>query len=301
MTEEITRIGVVGSGIMGAGVAEVCGKAGRDVIVAVSSEASLETGPRRLERSLGRAVDKGRISREQGEEALRRVSFTTDRGALYDRQLVIEAVSEDEPLKLQIFAELDKIVDDPETILASITSSIPIVRLARATTRPDRVVGVHFFNPVPVLPLVEIVDSVLTDSAVSARAESFVSGTLGKTVIKAPDRAGFVVNAVLFPYLLSAIRMVDSGFATAETIDKGMTLGCSHPMGPLRLADLIGLDTVLAAAQAMYEESKEPHYAPPTLLLRLVEGGLLGRKSGRGFYPYDAPRQQQSTSHTPGS
>jgi len=299
MTQEISRIGVVGSGIMGAGIAKLCAKAGRDVIVAVSSEASLEAGPRRLAQSLEREVSKGRIDRDQCDEAVRRVSFTRDRGVLCDRQLVIEAVAEDESLKLQVFADLDKIVEDQEAILASNTSSIPIVRLARATTRPTHVVGVHFFNPVSALPLVEIIDSVLTDPAVSARAESFVSGTLGKTVIKAPDRAGFVVNAVLFTYVLAAIRMINAGLATAETVDKGMTLGCSHPMGPLQLADLIGLDTVLGAVRAMYEESKEPHYAPPALLMRMVEGGLLGRKSGRGFYPYDTPQSAPSTSGTP--
>ncbi|MYT72016.1 MULTISPECIES: 3-hydroxyacyl-CoA dehydrogenase family protein, partial [unclassified Streptomyces] len=165
-------------------------------------------------------------------------------------------------------------------------SSIPVVRLSAATRRAEHVLGLHFFNPVPALPLVEVVPSVLTDRAVSDRALTFVRDVLGKQPITSPDRAGFLVNALLFPYLLSAVRMVESGLATAEVIDQGMTQGCSHPMGPLRLADLIGLDTTVSIAQAMYEEFKEPLYAPPPLLLRMVEGGLLGKKSGRGFYPY---------------
>ncbi|MFD4570231.1 3-hydroxybutyryl-CoA dehydrogenase [Streptomyces sp. NPDC058251] len=282
----VDRVGVVGSGIMGAGIAELCAKAGCDVVVAVSSDRSLETGPVRVARSLDRALSKGKITEEQRHGALRRIAFTRDLGDLSDRQLVIEAVKEDEALKVDLFGSLDKIVEAPDAIFASNTSSLSIIRLARATSRPEQVVGVHFFNPVPVLPLVEIVESVLTDPGVTSRAESFVADTLGKTVIKAPDRAGFVVNALLFPYLLSAIRMVDSGLATAEVIDRGMTLGCSHPLGPLQLADLIGLDTTVSIAEAMYEEFKEPLYAPPALLLRMVEGGLLGKKSGRGFYAY---------------
>lgn len=199
---------------------------------------------------------------------------------------MIEAVKEDEALKLDLFASLDKIVQAPDAILASNTSSLSVARLAHATARPEHVIGIHFFNPAPVLPLVELVDSILTDPQVSRRTEDFVVGRLGKSAIKSPDRAGFVVNALLFPYLLSAIRMVDSGLATAEVIDQGMTLGCSHPLGPLRLADLIGLDTTVSIAEALYEESKEPLYAPPALLLRMVEAGLLGKKSGRGFYAY---------------
>ncbi len=199
---------------------------------------------------------------------------------------MIEAVKENESLKRELFATLDKIVESPDAVLASNTSSIPIVRLARATERPEQVVGMHFFNPAPVLPLVEIVSSVLTAPRVAARATDFVTDVLGKQPISSPDRSGFIVNALLFPYLLSAVRMVDSGLADAEVIDRSMVLGCSHPLGPLRLADLIGLDTTVSIAQAMYEEFKEPLYAPPALLLRMVEGGLLGRKSGRGFYEY---------------
>ncbi|NBM19789.1 3-hydroxybutyryl-CoA dehydrogenase [Streptomyces sp. GC420] len=283
---DIHRVGVVGSGIMGTGIAELCAKAGLDVTVAVSSDASLVSGPQRLTRSLDRGVAKGKLTARERDDALGRVSFTRDLGELADRQLVIEAVKENEQLKLDLFADLDKIVEDSDAILASNTSSIPIVRLARATSRPGQVLGMHFFNPVPVLPLVELIDSVVTDSRATARAMTFVSDVLGKKPISSPDRAGFVVNALLFPYLLSAIRMVDSGLATAEVIDQGMVDGCSHPMGPLRLADLIGLDTTVSIAEAMYEEFKEPLYAPPPLLLRMVEGGLLGKKSGRGFYDY---------------
>ncbi|MFC9328890.1 3-hydroxybutyryl-CoA dehydrogenase [Kitasatospora sp. NPDC057015] len=282
----IERVGVVGSGIMGLGIAELCAKAGLAVTVAVSSADSLARGPQRLARSLDRGLAKGRITPEQRDAALSRVEFTTTLADLADRQFVIEAVKEDEPLKLELFATLDKIVEDPEAVLATNTSSIPIVRLARATGRPEQVIGVHFFNPVPALPLVELIDSILTSSQLSARVETFVAEVLGKTVIRSPDRAGFLVNALLFPYLLSAIRMVESGIATAEVIDQGMVSGCSHPMGPLKLTDLIGLDTTVSIAEAMYEELKEPLYAPPPMLLRMVEGGLLGRKSGRGFYSY---------------
>ncbi|MFE0605997.1 3-hydroxybutyryl-CoA dehydrogenase [Streptomyces sp. NPDC058892] len=283
----IDRVGVVGSGIMGTGIAELCAKAGLNVTVAVMSESSLATAPQRLAASLDRGVAKGKMTVEERDAALGRVSFTQDLGDLADRRLVIEAVKEDEQLKRELFATLDKIVEDPDAILATNTSSIPVVRLASATRRPGQVLGIHFFNPVPVLPLVEVVGSVLTDEAVSERALVFVRDVLGKKPIVSPDRAGFLVNALLFPYLLSAIRMVEAGVATAEVIDQGMVQGCSHPMGPLRLADLIGLDTTMSIAQAMYEEFKEPLYAPPPLLLRMVEGRLLGKKSGRGFYTYE--------------
>ncbi|MFD8981327.1 3-hydroxybutyryl-CoA dehydrogenase [Streptomyces sp. NPDC059564] len=282
----IDRVGVVGSGIMGTGIAELCAKAGLNVTVAVFSESSLVTAPQRLAASLDRGVAKGKLTAPERDAALGRVSFTRDLGDLADRRLVIEAVKEDEQVKTELFATLDKIVEDPDAILATNTSSIPVVRLAAATTRPGRVLGMHFFNPVPALPLVELIDSVLTDEAVSARALVFVRDVLGKKPVASPDRAGFIVNALLFPYLLSAVRMVESGLATAEVVDQAMVQGCSHPMGPLRLADLIGLDTTVSIARAMYEEFKEPLYAPPPLLLRMVEGGLLGKKSGRGFYPY---------------
>ncbi|MFD5818886.1 3-hydroxybutyryl-CoA dehydrogenase [Streptomyces sp. NPDC127038] len=285
-TTGIERVGVAGSGIMGTGIAELCAKRGLDVKVAVFSEASLTTAPRRLAASLERGVAKGRLTERERDAALDRVSFTRDLADLADRQLVVEAVKEDEQLKRDLFATLDKTVEDPDAILATNTSSLPVARLASATRRPGQVLGIHFFNPVPALPLVELVPSVLTDAAVTERALLFVRDTLGKQPITSPDRAGFLVNALLFPYLLSAIRMVESGLATAETVDQGMEQGCAHPMGPLRLADLIGLDTTVSIAQAMYEEYKEPLYAPPSLLLRMVESGLLGKKTGRGFHTY---------------
>ncbi|MEV5510715.1 3-hydroxybutyryl-CoA dehydrogenase [Streptomyces orinoci] len=283
---DIRRVGIVGCGLMGSGIAEVCAKAGLEVTVAVSRSASATAGLKRIRGSLDRAVHKGKLSETDRDAALGRISFTVDLIDLADRQLVVEAIKEDEPAKTELFSTLDKIVEDPDAILASNTSSIPIIRIARATNRPERVLGVHFFSPVPVLPLVELVGSLLTDQRVYDRTRTLVTETLGKQVIRSPDRAGFVVNSLLIPYLLSAIRMVDSGMAPAEVIDQGMTVGCAHPVGPLRLADMIGLDIVASVADALYEEYKEPLYAPPPLLVRLVEAGLLGRKTGRGFYTY---------------
>jgi 3-hydroxybutyryl-CoA dehydrogenase len=205
---------------------------------------------------------------------------------LSDRQLVVEAVVESEPQKLAVFEALDRVVEAPCAVLASNTSSIPIMKLAMATKRPKQVIGIHFFNPVLVLPLVEVVTSLMTgDDAISV-AHNFAADQLGKQVIRSQDRAGFIVNALLIPYLLSAMRMLESGFATAEDIDLGMVKGCAHPMGPLALADLIGLDTTVAVAGSLYDEFKEPLFAAPPLLARMVEAGLLGRKSGQGFYGY---------------
>lgn len=286
MTTGISKVGVVGCGIMGAGFAEICVLAGVDVIVAVSHANGLERGRQRVLRSIDNGVRKGRIAPERRDEALARLSFTTDLTALFDRGLVLEAVPEREEAKIEVFAILDKVVEAEEAVLASVTSSLPIVRMAQATRRPGNVVGLHFFNPPAVLPLVEVVGSLLTAEETCAAAESFVVGVLGKQVIRCQDRPGFVVNALLVPYLLAAARMVESGFATAPDIDKGMTLGCSHPMGPLALIDLIGTDTVVAAGHAMYDEFKDHAYAPPIILVRMVEAGRLGRKSGRGFYEY---------------
>ncbi|EID55512.1 3-hydroxybutyryl-CoA dehydrogenase [Saccharomonospora xinjiangensis] len=282
---DITRVGVIGAGLMGSGIAEVTARAGLDVVVVEANAAAAEAGRSRIEKSLGKGVDKGKLSAEERDAALARLTFSTELDACADRQLVIEAVAENEAVKLDVFGRLDKIVA-PDAVLASNTSSLPITRLAMATGRPERVVGLHFFNPVPVQKLVELIPSLLTDDDTAARAAAFASDVLGKTVVKAPDRAGFVVNALLIPYLLSAIRMVEAGHATPEDIDNGMVLGCAHPMGPLRLADLVGLDTTKAVAESMYEEYKEPLYAPPPLLQRMVEAGLYGRKSGRGFYDY---------------
>jgi 3-hydroxybutyryl-CoA dehydrogenase len=284
----IQNVGVVGCGLMGSGIAEACARAGLDVRVVDLDQATLERGRERVAASIARARQGGKLSEAEAESALDLIEFSADIGSLADRQLVIEAVVESESEKLAVFQALDKIVEDPVAILASNTSSIPIMKLAMATSRPSQVIGIHFFNPVPVLPLVELVTSLLTSDETAATAERFAADQLGKQVIRSQDRAGFIVNALLIPYLLSAIRMLESGFATAEDIDLGMVKGCAHPMGPLHLADLIGLDTTIAIADSLYEEFKEPLYAPPPLLARMVEAGLLGRKSGRGFYNYKA-------------
>ena len=282
----IKRVGVVGCGLMGSGIAEVCARAGLDVVVNEVTEEALAAGRARVEKSLGRAVRSGKLDEAARDEALGRMRFSTDMGDFADRQLVVEAVAENEQIKTDVFTTLDKVVTDPDAIFASNTSSIPIMKLGMATSRPQQVIGIHFFNPVPVLKLVELVPSLLTDESTKERADAFVEDVLGKEVILSQDRAGFVVNALLVPYLLSAIRMLESGFASAEDIDTGMMQGCAHPMGPLRLTDLIGLDTTKAIAESMYAEFKEPLYSAPPLLLRMVDAGLLGKKSSRGFYDY---------------
>ena len=269
---------------MGAGIAEVCARAELDVVVVESSAEFARAGRSRLETSLKRAEAKGKI--DSAEQTLARVRVVDDLEALADREFVVEAIAENEAAKVDLFARLDSIVSDREAILASNTSSIPIMKLGVATKRPSHVLGVHFFNPVPVLALVELVPSLLTDSAITARARDFVQGTLNKKAIDCQDRAGFVVNALLIPFILSAIRMLESGFATATDIDEGLVRGCAHPQGPLALADLIGLDTTKAVADSLYEEFKEPLYAAPPMLARMVDAGLLGRKTGRGFYTY---------------
>jgi 3-hydroxybutyryl-CoA dehydrogenase len=280
----VENVGVVGCGLMGTGVAEVCARADLDVVVAESTPAAVTAGIRRLEKSLGRAESRGKI--DSAAEVLERIRVVADLDAMADRDLVVEAIVEDAQRKVELFGGLDKIVGSDEAILASNTSSIPIMKLAVATSRPSHVLGVHFFNPVPVLSLVELVPSLLTADATTQRARNFVQDRLGKHAIDSQDRAGFVVNALLIPFVLSAIRMLESGFATAEDIDEGMVRGAAHPQGPLALADLIGLDTTKAVAESLYEEFKEPLYAPPPLLARMVDAGLLGRKSGRGFYTY---------------
>jgi 3-hydroxybutyryl-CoA dehydrogenase len=286
----IERVGVVGCGLMGSGIAEVCARAGMDVVVREYDAASAEAGLGRIRTSLDRAVRAGKLDEPGRDQALGRINLTTDYAELSDRQLVVEAVVEDEGLKSEVFATLDKVVEAPDAILASNTSSIPVMKLGMATNRPEQVVGIHFFNPVPVLRLVELVTSLLTSPETTERASEFATGPLGKRVIRSQDRAGFIVNALLIPYILSAIRMMESGFASADDIDTGMVEGCAHPMGPLRLADLIGLDTTMAVAQSLYEEFKEPLYAAPPLLSRMVDAGLLGRKAGRGFYDYHAAK-----------
>ena len=281
----IERVGVVGCGLMGSGIAEVCARAGLDVIVREVTPEAAEAGRSRLVKSLDRGVTAGKLAEADRDAALAKLTFTTDLGDLADRQLVVEAVVEDEAMKVAIFQELDKVVADA-AILASNTSSIPIMKLGTVTQRPEQVIGIHFFNPVPVLRLVELVTSLMTSDATIEQANAFATEQLSKRVIRSQDRAGFVVNYLLIPYLLSAIRMLESGFASADDIDTGMVEGCSHPMGPLRLTDLIGLDTTLAVAESLYQEFKEPLYAAPPLLSRMVDAGLLGRKTGRGFYQY---------------
>lgn len=282
----VKRIGVVGCGLMGSGIAEVSARAGLDVVVCEVDEAALSTGRRRIEESLARAVGRSKLSGVDRDRALERLRFATSLDAMADRELVVEAVVEEETAKVEVFSALDKVLDDPDAILASNTSSIPIMKLAMATGRPEQVVGIHFFNPVPVLRLVELVSSLLTSEHTEQVARTFAAQQLGKHIVASKDRAGFVVNALLIPYLLSAVRMLESGFATAEDIDVGMVEGCAHPMGPLALSDLIGLDTVQAVADSLYQEFKEPLYAAPPLLSRMVEAGLLGRKSGQGFFRY---------------
>ncbi|KAB8162522.1 3-hydroxybutyryl-CoA dehydrogenase [Streptomyces sp. 3MP-14] len=285
---DIERVGVVGCGQMGAGIAEVCARAGLEVRVAETTGEALELGRTRLVNSLERAVERGKIDVAERDAALERLTFTTDLGEFADRDLVIEAVVENEQVKTEIFQVLDQVVTREDAILASNTSAIPLVNLAVATSRPAQVLGVHFFNPAQVQRLVELVPALTTGEATVKRAEALVTGVLGKHAIRAQDRSGFVVNGLLIPYLLSAIRMFESGAASRDDIDAGMELGCAHPQGPLKVADLIGLDTVASIAASMYEELKEPLYAPPPLLLRMVAAGQLGRKSGAGFYSYSS-------------
>ena len=280
----IERVGVVGCGLMGAGIAEVCARAGLDVTVVESGDEAADAGRQRLTKSLTRAQERGKL--DNAQEVLGRIAIGTELGALKDRDLVVEAIVEDEQAKVALFRQLDEIVETPGAILASNTSSIPIMKLAVATKRPTHVLGIHFFNPVPVLSLVELVPSLLTTKETTEKARSFVIDQLGKHPIESQDRAGFIVNALLIPFILSAIRMLESGFATAEDIDAGLVRGAAHPQGPLALADLIGLDTTKAVAESLYEEFKEPLYAAPPLLARMVDAGLLGRKTGRGFYTY---------------
>lgn len=286
MSNPIERVGVIGAGQMGAGIAEVSARAGVDVLVFETTDALVTAGRNRITKSLDRGVSAGKVTEREKDAALAKLNFTTSIGDLADRQLVIEAVIEDEAVKSKIFAELDQVIADPDAVLASNTSSIPIMKLGAATQNPSRVLGLHFFNPVPVLPLVELVTTLVTSDSAATRTEEFASTVLGKQVVRCADRSGFVVNALLVPYLLAAIRMVEGGFATIDDVDKAVVAGLSHPMGPLRLSDLVGLDTLKLIADKMFEEFKEPLYAAPPLLLRMVEAGQLGKKSGQGFYKY---------------
>jgi 3-hydroxybutyryl-CoA dehydrogenase len=282
----IERVGIVGGGQMGGGIAELCAKAGVGVIVVEMTDELAAKSKAGIEKSLAKALERGKIDDVGRDAAMAHLTFTTDLGSFVDRDLVIEAVVEDLGVKRELFQRIDEIVESPDAILASNTSSIPITQIATATTRPESVVGMHFFNPATVMPLVEVISTVVTDESVATRAADFATDTLGKTVVHAKDRAGFIVNKLLCPYIFEAVRMYEEGFATREDIDSAMVNGVGYPMGPLTLSDLIGNDTMLAVADAFIEEYQDPRYAAPPLLRRMVEAGLLGRKSGRGFYDY---------------
>ena len=279
------RIGVVGGGLMGSGIAEVCARAGVDVTVVEADDAAAERARERIEKSLDRGTRSGKLSPAEHVTASERLAYSSSLDDLEGADAAIEAIIENEEAKRALFQRLDAMLPDA-VFLASNTSSVPIMKLGAGTSKPERVLGLHFFNPVPVLPLVEVVRSIMTGEEALERARTFAQDRLGKVCIDSQDRAGFVVNALLVPYLLSAIRMYESGFASKEDIDQGMIKGCAHPMGPLALADLIGLDTLLAVAQSLHEEFRDPASVAPALLNRMVEAGLLGRKSGRGFYEY---------------
>jgi 3-hydroxybutyryl-CoA dehydrogenase len=282
----IERVGIIGGGQMGGGIAEVCAKAGVDTVIVEISDDLAARSKAGVEKSLGKAVERGKLDFDAREAALSLLTFSTERESLADRDLVIEAVVENEDLKHDIFSDLDRIVSSPDAILATNTSSIPVTRIAQATSRPESVVGMHFFNPATIMPLVEIVRTVVVSDDAVDRAAAFASDRLGKTVVHAKDRAGFIVNKLLCPYIFESIRMLEEGFATREDIDAAMVNGAGYPMGPLTLSDLIGNDTMLAVAESLMAEYEDPRYAAPPLLKRMVEAGLLGRKAGRGFYDY---------------
>jgi 3-hydroxybutyryl-CoA dehydrogenase len=283
--EDVRLLGVVGSGLMGSGIVEVAARAGQRVVFLEASDGLVESGSHRIQTSIQRAVERGKLDAKASDETLARVSGTTDPNDLADVDLVIEAATEDADTKRALFRRLDEVVR-PEVVLASNTSSIPIVDLGAATKRADRVIGMHFFNPVPVMGLIEIVKAITTSDETVEFAREY-GAALGKTTVLSRDRAGFIVNTLLIPYLNDAIGMLEEGFASREDIDAAVDLGLNHPMGPLRLADLIGLDTCAQIGDVLYEEFKDARFAPPPLLRRMVAAHQLGRKSGRGFYEYD--------------
>ncbi|MGB5550560.1 MAG: 3-hydroxybutyryl-CoA dehydrogenase [Thermoanaerobaculia bacterium] len=280
----IKKVGVLGCGLMGSGIAEVCAKAGYSTVIREVDKGYLEQGLERIERSLDKAVNKGKLETEQRDKALSRISGTTDLEALADCDLIIEAIVENLEEKIRIFATLDETVQ-AEALFASNTSSLTITQIAMATRRTDRFVGLHFFNPVPVMKLVEVVRTLMTSDETMQQALDFVS-TLGKEGVSCRDNSGFIVNRLLVPYLLDAIRALEGGVGSTEDIDKAMQLGCGYPMGPLTLLDFVGLDTTYYIANIMFEEYRERRFAPPPLLKQMVQAGRCGRKSGRGFYEY---------------
>ena len=283
--EEVAKVGVLGGGIMGSGIVEVCAKAGIDVTFVEVDEKRRVGGLQAIERSMARAVERGKLEAAARDEAMSRITGSTDISDVADADLVMEAVTEDLPAKLEVFSRLDELTR-PEVVLATNTSSLPIAEIAAVTKRSDKVLGLHFFNPPPVMKLLEVVRA-LTTSDETVEFARGLAERLGKTPVLSKDRAGFIVNFLLIPYLNSAVRMLDEGFATREDIDTGVKLGLGHPMGPLELLDLIGLDTALHVSNVLYDEFKDPIYAAPTLLKRMVAAGYLGRKSGRGFYDYE--------------
>jgi 3-hydroxybutyryl-CoA dehydrogenase len=285
---EVREIGVVGAGFMGSGIAEAAARAGLRVHVYEPQEAPLERARTGIASSVQRAIRGGKLEAEEARELEERISFSTELHSLHGAELVIEAIIEDDEIKRRMFRSLDDALDE-SVILASNTSSIPIAGLAAATHRPDRVIGLHFFSPVPVMKLVEIVVALDTAAATIDRAETFVT-QIGKRPIRTKDRSGFIVNMLLVPYLMAAVRMYEDGFASREDIDEGMRLGCGHPMGPLSLCDFIGLDVLYAVCDSLYEEFKRAEFAPPPLMKRMVALGHLGRKTGRGFYEYAGER-----------
>ncbi len=281
---EIESVAVVGAGFMGTGIAETVAVAGIPVVVRDVDDASLARAGERIDISLARAVSGGKLEARDAEAVRERIELTTRLEAIGEADLVIEAVPEDEQLKLRVMGSIAEVVSD-DAIVASNTSSIPIAELAQAIRQPERVLGLHFFSPVPVMNLVEVVVALDTNETTVDSAKRFVE-RLGKRPIETKDRSGFIVNMLLVPYLMAAVRMYEEGFASREDIDNGMKLGCGHPMGPLTLSDFIGLDVLYAVCDSLYEEFKRDEYAPPPLLKRMVASGRLGRKSGRGFYDY---------------
>jgi len=282
---EINKVGVVGCGLMGAGIAQVCAQAGLHTVVRETDQAALDHGLKRIEQVLHNSVSTGKLSDDDRTATLSRLQGTTQLHALAHCDLVIEAIVENLDAKRALYGELDTLCP-PHTIFASNTSSLTIIEMAAATQRPHRFAGLHFFNPVPVMKLVEVVRSIATSDETITQLKQFGS-RLGKTVVEAQDTPGFIVNRLLVPYLLDAVRVYEQGIASREDIDEGMKLGCGHPMGPLTLLDFVGLDTTYYIAEIMYQEFKEPRFAPPPLLKRMVLAGYYGRKSGKGFYDYN--------------
>ena len=281
---EIERVGVFGAGFMGSGIAESAARAGLSVVLSEPQQSALDRSEQRIEQSVARAVKGGKLSDDDATALLGRIAWSTDLDALAPSDVVVEAIVEDEAAKVDAFKRLDGLLGE-QAILASNTSSIPIAGLAASTDRRDRVLGLHFFSPVPVMKLVEIVVGLDTSEETVRRADAFAA-RLGKTPIHTKDRSGFIVNFLLVPYLMAAVRMYEDGFASREDIDEGMKQGCGHPMGPLTLCDFIGLDVLYSVCESLYEEFKRDEYAPPPLMKRMVQSGHLGRKAGRGFYEY---------------